>query len=149
MRYAYRDAKRTARHRGLVLKGPLKVWNSSLAGIGMQWAKTAGRECLKRYSFTVFDRFWRRELDIEDPAVIEALLDESGVATPGFRGYLEGEGRAEHDALQAQLLPAGVFGVPTYVIDGQPFFGREHLPYVRWHLGGRQGEAPDVAYRPF
>lgn len=149
VRYAYRDAKRTARHRGLVLKGPLKVWDSSLAGIGMQWAKAAGRECLKRYSRTVYDRFWRRELDIEDPAVIEALLDESGVATQGFGGYLEGEGRAEHDALQAQLLPAGVFGVPTYVVDGEPFFGREHLPLVRWHLSGRQGDAPDVAYRPF
>lgn len=149
VRYAYRDAKRTARQRGLVLKGTMKIWDSSLAAIGMQWAKEAGRDCLRRYSFAVYERFWRRELDIEDPAVIEALLGEAGAPTAGFQGYLAGPGRLQHDDLQAKLLPAGLFGVPTYVIEEQVFFGREHLPMVRWLLGGRQGPAPDVAYQPF
>ena len=149
VRYAYRDAKRTARQRELVLKGTMKIWDSSLAAIGMQWAKNASGGCLRRYSLAVYERFWRRELDIEDPAVIEALLAEAGAPTGGFQGYLAGPGRREHDALQAQLLPAGLFGVPTYVIEDHVFFGREHLPMVRWLLGGRQGPAPDVAYQPF
>ncbi len=149
VRYAYRDAKRTARQRGLVLKGTMKIWDSSLAAIGMQWAKNASGDCLRRYSLAVYERFWRRELDIEDPTVIEALLAEAGAPTSGFQGYLAGPGRREHDALQAKLLPAGLFGVPTYVIEDQVFFGREHLPMVRWLLGGRQGPAPDIAYQPF
>ena len=149
VRYAYRDAKRTARQRGLVLKGTMKIWDSSLAAIGMQWAKNVGGDCLRRYSLAVYERFWRRELDIEDPAVIQALLAEAGAPTGGFQGYLAGPGRREHDALQAELLPAGLFGVPTYVIEDQVFFGREHLPMVRWLLGGRQGPAPDVAYQAF
>ena len=148
VRYAYRDAKRTARQRGLALKGTMKIWDSSLAAIGMQWAKEVGGSCLRRYSFAVYERFWRRELDIEDPAVIAALLGEAGAPTAGFRGYLTGAGRLQHDELQAKLLPAGLFGVPTYIIDEQVFFGREHLPMVRWLLGGRQGPAPDVAYQP-
>ena len=149
VKYAYRDAKRTARHRGLVLKGTVKIWDSSLAAIGMQWAKAAGRSCLRRYLFTGYERFWKRELDIEDPGVIEALLERSGAPIEGFFDYLNGPGREEHDALQARLLPAGIFGVPTYIFDDQWFFGREHLPVVRWHLAGRKGRAPDVAYQPF
>jgi len=27
--------------------------------------------------------------------------------------------------------PLGVFGVPTFVVDGELFWGREHLPDVR------------------
>lgn len=149
VRYAYRDAKRTARQRGLVLKGTTKIWDSSLAAIGLQWAKAAGQGCLRRYSCMLYERFWRRELDIEDASVIAALLDEAEAPTEGLPAYLDGPGRRQHDALQAKLLPAGLFGVPTYVIDGHVFFGREHLPMVRWLLGGRRGPAPDVAYQPF
>ena len=68
----------------------------------------------------------------------------------GFLAYVKGEGRREHDDLQAQLHGAGIFGVPTYVIDGEVFFGREHLPAVRWLLGEvGTGPAPDVAYDRF
>ncbi len=148
VRQAYHDVKRTARYRGRTLLGPRKIWDSSLAAIGMTWARRAGRSCLKRYLETVYDRFWQRDLDIEDAAVITAMLREAGAPVTGFADYLAGEGRAAHDDLQASLLPAGIFGVPTYVVAGEPFFGREHLPMVRWHLAGRQGPMPDVAYDP-
>ena len=74
------------------------------------------------------------------------MLDAAGAPVQGFAEYAAGQGRRLHDALQASLHPAGLFGVPSYVIDGQIFFGREHLPAVRWFLGGCDGPAPDVAY---
>jgi hypothetical protein len=43
------------------------------------------------------------------------------------------------------VFEAGIFGVPGYELEGEYFFGREHLPMVRWILGGRNGNAPDVA----
>jgi len=146
VKYAYRDAKRTARHRGVILKGTVKIWDSSLAAIGMLWAKAHHRRTLKRYLRDVYEKFWRRELDIENPDVVETMLKGAGAPVPGFSDYLVGEGRRLHDAMQGSLHPAGLFGVPTYVVDGQIFFGREHLPAVRWCLGGREGPAPDVAY---
>ncbi|MBT6891705.1 MAG: hypothetical protein HOA25_09415, partial [Gammaproteobacteria bacterium] len=36
--------------------------------------------------------------------------------------------------------------VPTYVIDGEAYFGRQHLPRVRWHLQGQVGALPDISY---
>ena len=94
----------------------------------------------------VYPPFWRRELDVEDPAVVEASLAVAGVPVKGFAEFVGGEGGARHDDLQSQLHPVGIYGVPTYVFDGDRLFGREHLPYVRWHLTGRSGPAPDIAY---
>jgi 2-hydroxychromene-2-carboxylate isomerase len=146
VKHAYRDARRYAELRGLTLKGTQKIWDSSLAGIGLLWAKEQGHDPLKRYIDTSYEKFWKRELDIEDPAVIVAQLEQAGCNLNGFTAYLEGEGRTLHDALQEDILDAGYYGVPTYVIDGESYFGRQHLPRVRWHLSGRQGALPDVAY---
>lgn len=146
VRYAYRDARRYAALRGLTLKGTRKIWDSSLAAIGLLWAKTQGHDPMKRYTDSTFDKFWRRELDIEDPAVIIRQLEAAGCETTGFTEYLKGEGRRQHDALQEEILDAGYYGVPTYVIDGEVYFGRQHLQRVRWHLAGRPGPLPDVAY---
>ena len=98
------------------------------------WAKQQGDEGLRGYSDRVFERFWRRELNIEDPAVVEAVLKEAGVETAGFADYLPGPGRAEHDAIRAAAEAAGVFGVPSYIVDGELFWGRENLPTVHERL---------------
>jgi 2-hydroxychromene-2-carboxylate isomerase len=145
VKYAYMDARRYANLRSLTLRGPQKIWDSSIAAIAMVWAKQAGRDVLKRYSSMTFDGFWKRELDIEDPSVITALLEEAGANTDEFIVYLEGRGREHHDKLQDEILDLGYFGVPTYVIEDEVYFGREHLPRVRWHLAGRQGALPDIA----
>jgi len=145
VKYAYMDARRYANLRSLTLRGTQKIWDSSLASIGMIWAKHSGHDVLKRYTDFTFDRFWKRELDIEDPAVIVELLKSSDANTEGFIEYLSGEGRTYHDQLQDEILDQGLFGVPTYVIDGETYFGREHLPRVRWHLTGMRGALPDVA----
>lgn len=146
VKYAYMDARRYARLRGLWLKGTQKIWDSSIAAIGLLWAKGQGHDPLKRYMDIVYERFWKRELDIEETGVVESVLKEAGCDVDGFERYLAGEGRRYHDALQDEILDAGLFGVPTYVIDGEMYFGREHLPRVRWHLAGRPGPLPDIAY---
>ncbi|MBT4493884.1 MAG: 2-hydroxychromene-2-carboxylate isomerase [Gammaproteobacteria bacterium] len=146
VKYAYRDARRYAELRGLTLKGTQKIWDSSLAAIGLLWAKQQGHEPLKAYTDMTYERFWKRELDIEDPEVIVSLLEDSGSKTTGFDEYLVGEGREYHDRLQDEILDAGYYGVPTYVVDGESYFGRQNLPRVRWHLSGKPGPLPDIAY---
>ena len=130
VRYAYMNARREANKRGLTLLGTQKIWDSSVAAIGLLWAKQQGEDVLRGYSDRTFERFWRRELNIEDPAVVEGVLKEAGADTAGFAAYLAGPGRAEHDAIRAAAEAAGVFGVPSYVIDGELYWGREHLPAI-------------------
>ena len=146
VRYAYRDARRYAELQGHMLKGTEKIWDTRRINTGMSWIMRHARGRLPAYLNHVYPAFWRRELDVEDMAVVEGCLDAAGAPMAGFAAWCDGEGRKAHDALQAQLHPAGIYGVPTYVFDGETLFGREHLPYIRWHLGGRTGAAPDIAY---
>jgi len=134
VRYAYMDCRRQANKRGLTILGTRKIWDSSIASIGLLWVKRQGDAVLRGYSNRVFERFWRRELDIEDAMVVEAVLAEAGAETRGFADYLAGEGRAEHDAIRAAAEAAGVFGVPSIMVDGELYWGREHIADIQTRL---------------
>jgi 2-hydroxychromene-2-carboxylate isomerase len=131
VRYSYMDCRRQARKRGLVIRGTQKIWDSSIALCGMLWAGRQGDEALRRYNDIVFERFWKRELDIEDPAVVTAVLTEAGADAAGFPAYLAEEGRQELERVCHDAEAKGVFGVPSFVLDGELFWGREHLPDIR------------------
>src|SRR5208282_4947657 len=73
VRYSYMDCRRQARKQGLTIRGPRKIWDSALAAAGMLFAQRAGDAVFRRYHDTVFERFWRRELDIESVEVIAGL----------------------------------------------------------------------------
>ena len=149
VKYAYRDARRYAALNGLILRGTVKIWDSSLAHIGMLWAKQQGQKILRDYTHGVYEPFWKRELDLEDHSAIVSILAAAGAETEGFDDYANGPGRVLHDSMQRQIFDAGIFGVPSYVVDGEIFFGREHLPRIRWLLTGKEGPAPDIGYRHF
>ena len=129
VRYSYMDCRRIARKRGLTIRGPRKIWDSSLAAAGMLFAQAQDEAVFRRYHDTVFERFWRRALDIEDVAVIAAVLAEAG-APPGFEDWAQ-QGRARVTEISREAETAGVFGVPSFVIDGELFWGRENLPEIR------------------
>jgi 2-hydroxychromene-2-carboxylate isomerase/Arc/MetJ family transcription regulator len=135
VRYSYMDCRRQARKRGLVIRGTQKIWDSRLALAGMLWAKRRGEHALRRYHDIVFDRFWKRELDIEDPAVVGAVLAEAGADANGFADWAEAEGRGEVERIGRAAEQQGVFGVPSFVLGGELFWGREHLPDIREALG--------------
>ena len=137
VKYSYMDCRRQARKRGLVIRGTQKIWNSQIASIGMPFAKRRGETVLRRYHDITFERFWKRELDIEDPAVVTAVLAEAGADTAGFAAYLAGEGRAELVHVCRDAEEKGVFGVPSFIVDGELFWGREHLSDIREMLAAR------------
>ena len=149
VKYAYADARRYANLTGKTTRGTIKIWDSSLAGIAMLWAKAQGADALDRFLDQAYPIFWRRDLDIEDVASLLRVIEGAGVTTEGFAAYLEGEGRERHDATNETAFAAGVYGVPTYLVDDEAWFGREHLPRIEWILTGRPGAAPDVANRSF
>lgn len=129
VRYLYMDCRRLANERGLTLRGPQKIFDTSVAHIGFFYARDHGD--FRQYHDEVFTRFWRRELDIENPRVIGELLAECGIPASGFDAYLAGDGRAVHDANQIDAESRGVFGVPSYLVDDELFWGNERFERVR------------------
>jgi 2-hydroxychromene-2-carboxylate isomerase len=130
VRYSYMDCRRQARKRGLVIRGPQKIWDSSLAAAGMLFAKQTGDAVFRRYHDSVFARFWRRELDIEDVATIASVLAEAGADAPAFTRSAPAL-RDEVVAISRTAEERGVFGVASFIVDDELLWGSEHLPDIR------------------
>lgn len=134
VKYSYMDCRREANLRGLVIRGTQKIWDSSLANIGMLYAKKHG--VLRAYHDRVFEHFWKRQLDIEDVTVLSDLLADCGADAATFPVYALGEGRQLLTQIQSDAEDCGVFGVPSFVLDGgRLYWGREHLPRIKALLG--------------
>jgi 2-hydroxychromene-2-carboxylate isomerase len=131
VKYSYMDCRRQAKKRGLTIRGTTKIWNTVLGCAGMLYAKRQGAAVFRGYHDRVSERFWKRELDIEDIAVVTAVLAEAGADTTGFTDFAAAAGPAEVDRISREAEAAGVFGVPSFIVDGELFWGNEHLPDIR------------------
>jgi 2-hydroxychromene-2-carboxylate isomerase len=83
----------------------------------------------RRYHDTVFERFWRREPNIEEIAIIAAVRAEAGADGPAFAAQ-DRLAETRVAAISRAAKAIGVFGVPSLVVDGELFWGSEHLPDV-------------------
>ena len=133
VKYSYMDCRREANRRGLTIRGPRKIFDSSTAHIGFLYAKLNGD--FRTYHQLVFEQFWQRKLDIEDPATIYSALKDSGIDPRGFIDYLHEQGATELKEIQRDAEAMGVFGVPFYLVGDELFWGGEHIGHVRELLG--------------
>lgn len=132
VKYSYANVRRYAGERTpkLTVFGTRKIWDTRWASSALLFAAEAG--CLREFQQRLWPPFWRRELDPEDLEVLQKVLESAGVpGAESFPDFAKGIGRERLEAIQREAVSQGVFGVPTYILDGQLFFGREHLPLLR------------------
>ena len=67
------------------------------------------------------------------------MLAEAGAETAGFPAYLAEKGGGRSNEICRAAEAQGVFGVPTFVVDGELFWGREHLADIRAMLAAFPG----------
>jgi 2-hydroxychromene-2-carboxylate isomerase len=135
LRYLYFDARRLAAERGLIIRPPKKIFSARFAFYGGMCADDQG--LFRPYSERVFERFWRRELEVQDPAALAAILSEVGADTSQFHAYIADEAAEAKPRLKACFAEAErdqVFGVPTFVIDGECFWGCDRIDWVQRKL---------------
>jgi 2-hydroxychromene-2-carboxylate isomerase len=134
VRYAYLDARRWANLRpgGLVIKGPAKVYDTTPALVGGLYAEREGR--LVEYSRAVFERFFKRELEVDRPDAIAALLAGLGLSGQGYRDWLAGEGMRALEQAREEAAADRIFGVPTFVFGGEPFWGHDRIGLLEQRL---------------
>ncbi|HZQ00086.1 MAG TPA: DsbA family protein [Reyranella sp.] len=130
VKYSYMDVRREANRVGLTILGTQKIWDSSLAGIGLLYAKRHG--VFRAYNDEVYERFWKRDLDIESTGALADVLKRAGADVTSWEAFASGEGQAELKAVQEAAEAQGVFGVPSFLFPGGDlYWGREHLPRIR------------------
>jgi 2-hydroxychromene-2-carboxylate isomerase len=131
-RYSYLDARRSAKSRGLTIRGPLKVYDTTPALIGGLFADRQGR--LLDYSRRVYELFFRRELEADQPDAVASVIATLGMSPDDYRKYLSGDGLAAYDRSQSEAAEDHVFGVPLFVFDGEPFWGHDRIPILAERL---------------
>lgn len=135
VRYSYMDARRYANKQGLTLKGPKRVYNGYYANAGMLFAQREG--FFRTYNDTVFERFWKRELDLDVLEEISAIIGVLGGDVVEYEAYVEGPGRAEMEAVIAEAEAMGVFGVPMFVFEDELFWGGDRIELLGERLRAR------------
>jgi 2-hydroxychromene-2-carboxylate isomerase len=128
VRYLYADARRFANERGIIIRGPQKLFDSRLAMMSGIYAERHGR--FRDYAPIVFERFFRRELDIEDPAALAVVLREAGLNAEDFARYAASDGLEDLERARAEADRDGIFGVPTIIVSGEPFWGNDRIDWV-------------------
>jgi 2-hydroxychromene-2-carboxylate isomerase len=74
---------------------------------------------------------WEDGRNTADPAVLTAVLDEAGLDSAAILAHTQDD--AVKQALVAATQDAvarGVFGIPTFFVGGEMFFGKERLGQV-------------------
>ena len=96
----------------------------------MLYAKRHG--VFRAYHDRVFERFWKRELDIESPATLAEVLRECGADVRVSRPSSKARVEPQLQDIRREAEAAGVFGVPSFLLEGGDlYWGREHLPRIR------------------
>jgi 2-hydroxychromene-2-carboxylate isomerase len=144
--YAYRDVMRQAKQLGLPFQGPPGHPFNPLAALrAIHAVEEAQRLALARRLLTAA---WQEGVDISDPASLHTLLardafDADAIIAASNSPEIKQRLR---DATQ-EAIDTGVFGVPTFGLHGELFWGADRVDAVIWALKG--GSINDALYRDF
>ncbi len=131
--YSYQDARRFANRRGgLVIRGPQKVYDSAPALVGGLFAERAG--IFRPYTERVYERFFRRELEIDVPEAIAGVIAEFGASAAAYLEFQKAEGAALLERSIEEAHADQIFGVPIFVFRGERFWGYDRMPLVEERL---------------
>jgi len=98
-------------------------------------AQQNGMDCGPLVS-TFLTAVWAKELDIGDQNTIVALADEQGFDGKALLKQAEDPAiRQVWDDNTAKALDAGVFGAPSYIFDGELYWGQDRLDFLDRALG--------------
>jgi 2-hydroxychromene-2-carboxylate isomerase len=131
VRYLYLDVRRMAKERGIIIYPPKRIYSARFAFYGGMCAEDQG--LFRPYAIRVFERFWRHELEVEDPSALSEVLREVGADTAKFESYIadeEAEAKPRLRACYAEASGEHVFGVPTFVCDGELFWGYDRIEWL-------------------
>ena len=104
-------------------------WNK-YAGWMVIAAQQAGQDAFV-LSHAILRACWAEDRDIADPAVRRAVADENGFDGGALVAAESNEAvHAEYRRNSAEAERLGVFGAPTFVVQGELFWGQDRLGFV-------------------
>ena len=85
----------------------------------------------------VLTAVWVQERNIADTQTLTELLAENQLDAACLELSRNADVQKQYDANTQEAIDVGVFGSPTYVIDGELFWGQDRLEFVSRKLLGK------------
>jgi len=93
-----------------------------------------GTQAALRITGAVLAACWAQERNIADAKVLADLLAEQGLDAACMAKSLTQAVQEKYEAYTEQAIAAGVFGAPSYVVDGEIFWGQDRLDFLERRL---------------
>jgi 2-hydroxychromene-2-carboxylate isomerase len=126
-KYYYEDMHRWADYWNVPFKWPSNFPMLTIKALRCYLALPEARR--KTFRERTFRAFWAEDRNINDDAVLEELIGEDGEAI--LQKTQDPAIKQELVACTQRAVDAGVFGAPTWVIDGKDlYWGQDRIPLV-------------------
>lgn len=130
---ARQDLARFCRRLGIPCNPPPMTTDATLAGVGSLLAEARG--VLRPYIVEMMRAEWAAGQDIGLAEVRNAVASAVGLDVREYEDFLADPANLQRLDLNWEEAQAkGVFGVPSFVVDEQVFWGNDRLDFVVEHL---------------
>ncbi|RYF62628.1 MAG: 2-hydroxychromene-2-carboxylate isomerase [Comamonadaceae bacterium] len=134
-RQAYRlvELARFSQHLGLPLVPQPKffpVSGDDAARLIIAVDLNDGVQAAMKLCATLFAAVWVHERNIADPKHLEAMVAECGLPARRMEQSQSQTVQERYEQYTREAIDGGVFGAPSYVIDGEIFWGQDRLDFV-------------------
>jgi 2-hydroxychromene-2-carboxylate isomerase len=139
-RQAYRlvELKRFAEHLGLPLNLQPKhfpVSGDPAARLIIAVRERDGADAAMALTGAVLRAIWVEERNIAERDELAAILAAQQLPAVRLDESETAAVRERYDADSQRAVEAGVFGAPSYIVDGELFWGQDRLDFVQRRLG--------------
>jgi 2-hydroxychromene-2-carboxylate isomerase len=93
-----------------------------------------GVDAAMHISGAILAAVWAQERNIADAKVLAELLSEQKLNPQRLEQSYSQAVQERYEAFTQQAIDVGVFGAPSYVIDGEIFWGQDRLDFVERKL---------------
>jgi 2-hydroxychromene-2-carboxylate isomerase len=143
--YTIRDVLRCAASLGLTVAGPPAHPFNPLKALRMCVAIDDAAQ-RRRFALAVMDAVWAQGLDVTDDAVLARLAADNGLEAARLAAAaLDPAIKAKLVQSTADALAAGVFGVPSFALDGEIFWGADRIDALVRALAGLRIDEQQLA----
>jgi len=143
--YTFRDVMRQAASLDLRMIGPPAHPFNPLRALRMCIALEDGG-ARRRFGLALMDAAWRRGLDLAAPEELLRLAEENGLDGSALARAADDPAIKERLAAQTSAaVAAGIFGVPTFVCDGEIFWGADRVDALLRRVRGNTIDEQQLA----
>lgn len=134
------DVKRWCKRLGIPFNPPPITTDPTIAGAGSLLAEERGK--LREYVVAVMAKEWADGADIGDADVLLAVGESIGLDRQELADAIHDPVRlAQLERNHEEAAEKGAFGVPTFIVGEEVFWGQDRIDFVAEHLD-ELGEQP-------